>query len=79
MDRRKRGVERCGHGSPVVVDPVPDGRKARCLVCGQSGPVRQSSKGALAALVEGVFSEVHQEYARRWRRVRKDAIVPNRR
>jgi hypothetical protein len=27
--------------------------------------------------VEGEFSEVHKEYARRWRRVRKDAIVPN--
>jgi hypothetical protein len=27
--------------------------------------------------VEVEFSEVHKEYARRWRRVRKDAIVPN--
>src|SRR5215203_7265089 len=26
--------------------------------------------------LEVEFSEVHKEYARRWRRVRKDAIVP---
>ncbi len=52
MDRRKRSVWRCGHGSPVVVEQVPDGRWARCLVCGQSGPVRLSSEGALAALRE---------------------------
>ncbi|HEV2744759.1 MAG TPA: hypothetical protein VGV91_16500 [Rubrobacter sp.] len=50
MERRKRGVKRCGHRSPVVVDAVPDGRAARCLVCGQSGPVRPSSEEALAAL-----------------------------
>ncbi len=52
MERRKRGADagRCGHGSPVMVEPAPDGRKARCLLCGQSGPVRPSSREALAAL-----------------------------
>ena len=52
MDRRKRSAHagRCEHGGPVLVEPGPDGRKARCLLCGRSGPVRPSSRGALAAL-----------------------------
>ena len=50
MARRKRDVKRCRHRSPVVVDPVAVGRAARCLACGQSGPVRPSSGEALAAL-----------------------------
>ena len=52
MDRRKRSADalRCGHGSPVVVEPAPGGRVARCLLCGNSGPVRPTSEGALAAL-----------------------------
>ena len=50
MDRRKRNAGRCAHVTPVVVEPVPGGRVARCLVCGQSGPVRPTSEWALAAL-----------------------------
>jgi len=51
VDRRKRSAGGCGHGrGPVVVEPVPDGRRARCLVCGQSGPARPSSEVALVAL-----------------------------
>ena len=41
---------RCTHLSPVVVEPTPKGRVARCLRCGSSGPVRQNSERALAAL-----------------------------
>jgi len=48
--RRKQDAGRCAHVSPVVVEPVPKGRKARCLVCGQQGPARPSSAWALAAL-----------------------------
>jgi hypothetical protein len=43
-------VGRCAHTSPVVVEPTPGGRVARCLVCGSSGPVRPTSEWALAAL-----------------------------
>ena len=50
MDRRKRNAGRCAHVTPVVVEPVVGGRVARCLVCGQSGPVRPTSEWALAAL-----------------------------
>ena len=52
MDRGKReaGAGRCRHVSPVVVEPAPGGRVARCLVCGSGGPVRPTSEWALAAL-----------------------------
>ena len=50
MDRRKQHAGRCAHVSPVVVEPVPKGRKARCLVCGQQGQARPNAKWALAAL-----------------------------
>jgi len=33
-----------------VVEPVPKGRVARCLVCGHQGPPRPSSAWSLAAL-----------------------------
>ncbi|MDP8950974.1 MAG: hypothetical protein M3N18_01850 [Actinomycetota bacterium] len=50
MGRGKKGAESCAHVSPVVVEPAPKGRVARCLVCGSVGPARPSSKWALAAL-----------------------------
>ena len=50
MDRRKKDAGRCAHVGPVVVEPTPGGRVARCLVCGSSGPVRPTSDKALGAL-----------------------------
>ena len=50
MDRGKKDAGSCDHVSPVVVEPTPEGRVARCLVCGRSGPVRPTSAWALAAL-----------------------------
>ena len=50
LDPRKRNAGRCAHASPVVVEPAPGGRVARCLVCGSRGPVRPNSEWALAAL-----------------------------
>jgi hypothetical protein len=52
VGRGKRDAWRCGHDRPVLVDPVEGGRVARCLACGQSGPVRPTSGRALAALRE---------------------------
>jgi len=41
----------CGHFSPVAVDEVEGAKKvARCLVCGESGPVCESPEEALRAL-----------------------------
>ena len=50
LDPRKRNAGGCAHTSPVVVEPVHDRRRARCLGCGQLGPPRPSSAWALAAL-----------------------------
>ena len=33
---------RCGHISPVAVEEVEGGKIARCLVCGELGPVRDT-------------------------------------
>ena len=41
----------CRHLSPVVVDEIEGGKKsARCLACGERGPVREGSEEALRAL-----------------------------
>ena len=54
MDRRKRSnAGRCAHASPVAVEKTPDGRAARCLVCGDRGPARPTSERTLAALRAG--------------------------
>lgn len=46
-------LRRCEHAVfPVEVTPTKDGSRARCLGCGQVGPVRASSKEALQALRE---------------------------
>ena len=53
MVRGKQTAGSCAHTSPVVVEPAPGGRVARCLVCGSGGPVRPTSEWALAALRDG--------------------------
>ena len=40
---RARG---CDHPLPIEVVPLGDGRRARCLRCGQCGPVRPDCEGA---------------------------------
>jgi hypothetical protein len=40
----------CGHYSPVVVEEVEGGKRARCLLCGERGAVREGSEEALGAL-----------------------------
>jgi hypothetical protein len=40
----------CGHLSPVVVEEDECGKIARCLLCGERGPVREGSEEALGAL-----------------------------
>ena len=39
----------CEHVSPVVVEEVVGGKSARCLLCGERGPVREGTKEALRA------------------------------
>ena len=50
MVREKADVWGCKHALPIEVIPLGDGRRARCLTCGQCGPVRPDSAGALRAL-----------------------------
>ncbi len=54
MDQRKQKTDRglCEHATfPVEVLAVGDGKKiAHCLGCGRSGPAREGSAEALAAL-----------------------------
>jgi hypothetical protein len=50
MARKKPEVWGCGHPTPIEVVPFGEGRRARCLACGQCGPVRPDSEGALRAL-----------------------------
>ena len=55
MDPRKQPTDRarCEHAAfPVEVLPVVGGKKkiAHCLGCGRSGPAREGSAEALAAL-----------------------------
>jgi hypothetical protein len=44
--------ERCGHVAPMVIDRSEGGYAARCLRCGNSGPVRASPTEARRALLE---------------------------
>jgi hypothetical protein len=41
---------KCGHFSPVVIEEAEGGKIARCLLCGELGPVREGSEEALGAL-----------------------------
>lgn len=43
-------IRRCEHTSPVLIEEIEDGRIARCLACGESGPVHEKSEEALLAL-----------------------------
>ncbi len=53
MTRKRPEVWGCGHRPPIEVVPFGDGRRARCLTCGQCGPVRPDTEGALRALQGG--------------------------
>ena len=50
MPRKKPDMWGCGHRLPIEVAPMGDGRRARCLRCGECGPVRQDAEGAVRAL-----------------------------
>ena len=50
MSREKPNVWSCEHPLPIEVVPLGDGRRARCLRCGQCGPVRPDSEELLRAL-----------------------------
>ncbi len=50
MARGKPNAWGCGHPLPIEVVPLGDGRRARCLSCGEYGPVRPDSEGAMRAL-----------------------------
>ena len=50
MTREKPNAWGCGHPLPIEVVPLGDGRRARCLSCGEYGPVRPDSEGAMRAL-----------------------------
>ena len=49
--QQKAPVWLCGHRYPLEVVSTEDGKKrARCLSCGTSGPAREGSAEAAAAL-----------------------------
>jgi hypothetical protein len=50
MAREKPDEWGCGHRLPIEVVPLGDGRRARCLKCGQCGLVRPDVEGAVRAL-----------------------------
>ncbi len=50
MSPERPNVRSCEHPLPIVVVPLGNGRQARCLRCGQCGPVRPDSEGAMRAL-----------------------------
>ena len=50
MAREKPKAWGCGHPLPIEVVPLGDGLRARCLSCGEYGPVRPDSEGAMRAL-----------------------------
>ena len=54
MAREKPDAWGCEHPSPIEVVPSGDGRQARCLSCGESGPERVDSQGAMRALKDAV-------------------------
>ncbi len=50
MPREKPNDWGCEHPLPIEVAPFGEGRRARCLTCGQCGPVRPDTEEALRAL-----------------------------
>jgi len=41
---------KCGHFSPVLVEEVAGGKRAKCLLCGERGAVCEGAEEALSAL-----------------------------
>ena len=50
MAREKPNSWECEHPLPIEVFPTGEGRRARCLRCGQCGPERLDTEEALWAL-----------------------------
>jgi hypothetical protein len=50
MPREKPNVWGCEHPLPIEVVPSGEGQRARCLACGQCGPLRPDTEEALWAL-----------------------------
>ena len=50
MARKKPDVLGCEHPMPIEVVPFGEGRRARCLTCGECGLVRPDAEEALRAL-----------------------------
>jgi hypothetical protein len=48
--RGKPMAWRCRHKYPIVVESVEGGKRARCLGCGQAGPVWPDAQEAMLAL-----------------------------
>jgi hypothetical protein len=48
--QQKPPVWLCGHRYPLEVVSTEDGKRARCLSCGETGPAREGSAAAAAAL-----------------------------
>ncbi len=48
--QQKPPVWLCGHRYPLEVVSTEDGKRARCLSCGATGPARKGSAEAAAAL-----------------------------
>jgi hypothetical protein len=44
--------DRCGHMAPMVFERVEGGYATRCLKCGTTGPIRETSAEARRALLE---------------------------
>jgi hypothetical protein len=59
--RTPRSFLRCGHFPAVAVGKAEGGEVARCLACGELGPVREGSEEALRALrdLAGLRDEAH--------------------
>ena len=50
MVREERTTWGCDHHRPIVVERAQGGKRARCLGCGTSGPVRPDAEQALETL-----------------------------
>ena len=50
MVRKERTPWGCDHHGPILVEGAEGGKRARCLGCGTSGPVRADAEEAMLAL-----------------------------
>jgi len=61
VSRPEHSEDRCGHRLlrvvPVVSMRVEGGYAARCLLCGETGPVRSSGEAARGVLLEQMVSD----------------------